>query len=313
MQKKKDVSIVVSVFNEEGNLYNFYRKLVNELKSEDFEIIFVNDGSYDQSLNILKEIQEKNKDCFIKIINLSRNFGHEAAMLAGIDNALGRKVICIDADLQHPPSKINDMINKVDEGFEIVTTQRICREDGGFLKKILSKLFYILINKISPVSFDKNASDFFLITDRVQGILKNEYRERTRFLRGFIQSVGFKKTSIEYKANKREAGESSYNIFVLMKLSINAIIAFSKQPLYLGLYLGLIFGVFSIIVAIYSIIMNFIDQTPPGYTTLIVIVSLLFSIQFFIIGIIGLYIGHLFEEQKKRPIYIIDKIISESL
>ena len=147
-----------------------------------------------------------------------------------------------------------------------------------------------------------------MISRKVKLILKNEYRERTRFLRGFIQSVGFKKTHIEYIASKRESGKSSYSLFVLMKLSINAIIAFSKQPLYLGIYLGLIFGGFSIVVAVYSLIMKFIDNTPPGYTTLIIVISLLFSIQFFIIGTIGVYIGFLFEEEKKRPIYIIDEI-----
>jgi len=305
MNNNIDISIIVSVFNEEDNLLNFILELEDYIKDYNYDVTFVNDGSYDKSLSILKKIKDTHQ--FINIISFSRNFGHEAAMLAGIDNAQGNYIICLDADLQHPPKKIIEMIEKAKLGFDIVTTRRISREDGGFIKKILSKIFYKFLNKISPVEFEQNASDFFLISRKIKLILQNEYRERTRFLRGFIQSVGFKKTHIEYNATKRKAGESSYSFFSLIKLSINAIIAFSKLPLYLGIYLGVIFGLFSIVIAIYSLIMKFIDNTPPGYTTLIIVISLLFSIQFFIIGIIGVYIGFLFEEQKKRPIYIIDK------
>ena len=305
--EKKTLSIIVSVYNEEDGLLTFIDVLDKETSAIDKEIIFVNDGSVDDSLEVLKKIKVQYNN--IRIINFSRNFGHEAAMLAGIDEAKGEYMVCLDADLQHPPKKIHEMLSKAQEGLDIVTAKRTSRDDGGFVKKILSKLFYKFLNKISPIEFEQNASDFFLISKRVQRILKKEYRERTRFLRGFIQSVGFKKGYVEYAAEKRFAGESNYNLFVLMKLSINAIVAFSKQPLYLGIYLGGIFGIFSILVSIYSIVMKVIGNTPPGYTTLVVIISLLFSIQFLIIGIIGIYIGFLFEEQKKRPIYIVDEII----
>ena len=306
-KKDLELSIVVSVYNEEDGLNTFIEELNNKLLNISSEIIFVNDGSIDNSFEILKSIQTKFEN--IRIINFSRNFGHEAAMLAGIDNSNGAYIVCLDADLQHPPQEILKMYDKAKNGFDIITARRTDREDGGFIKKILSILFYKIINKISPITFETNASDFFLISKRIQVILKNEYRERTRFLRGFIQSVGFKKDSIEYIAPERFSGESSYNLFNLMKLSINAIVSFSKQPLYLGIYLGGIFGLFSLIITIYSIVMNFIGTPPPGYTTLVVIISLLFSIQFIIIGFIGLYIGFLFEEQKKRPIYIIDRIL----
>jgi len=301
------LSIVVSVYNEEKNLKAFFNELLNKTENINKEIIFVNDGSYDNSYKVLSDIKSTNTN--VKIINLSRNFGHEAAMLAGIDNAKSEYILCLDADLQHPPEIIPEMLEKAKNGSDIVFAKRKRREDGGFIKKILSKLFYKLINKMSPVRFEPDASDFFLISKRIQLILINEFRERNRFLRGFIQSIGFKTATVDFIATKRFAGESNYSLLSLMKLSISAIVAFSKQPLYIGLYLGAIFGIFSLVVGIYSIIMKFIGTTPPGYTTLVVIISLLFSIQFFIIGIIGLYIGFLFEEQKKRPIYIIDKII----
>ena len=302
-----ELSVVVSVYNEENNLLSFFNELDASTKDISREFIFVDDGSVDNSVSVLKEIKVKFPE--LRIISFSRNFGHEAAMLAGLDNANGDYIAFIDADLQHPPIKITEMLEQAKAGFDIITARRKFRKDGGFLKKMLSRLFYMLINKISPIKFEKNASDFFLISRKIQRILKTEYRERTRFLRGFIQSVGFKKSVVEYGASKRLSGESNYNLFSLMKLSINAIVAFSKQPLYLGIYLGLFFGVFSVIVTIYSIIMKFIGAVPPGYTTIVVIISLLFSIQFFIIGIIGLYIGFLFEEQKNRPIYIVDEII----
>ena len=302
-----ELSIIVSVYNEEGSLITLIKELNNKIQNIPNEIIFVNDGSLDNSLEILKSIKIDFNN--IQIINFSRNFGHEAAMLAGIDIAIGEYIICLDADLQHPPNEIRKMYNKAKSGFDIIIPKRTFRQDGGFMKKVLSNIFYKLLNKISPIEFEANASDFFLISKKVSIILKTEYRERTRFLRGFIQTIGFKKDIIEYEAPMRFSGESSYNIYKLIKLSINAIVAFSKQPLYLGIYLGGIFGVFSIIITIYSIIMNFVGNTPPGYTTLVVVISLLFSIQFFIIGIIGLYIGFLFEEQKKRPIYIIDEIL----
>ena len=308
MNNSFDLSIVVSVYNEAEGIMLFSEELYKQTNGFDnTEVIFVDDGSYDNSYNILKDIKQKYSN--IRIINFSRNFGHEAAMLAGIDNSSGDYVICMDADLQHPPVKISEMLEKAKSGFDIVTAKRLTRNDTGLLNRILSKLFYKLLNKISPVSFEENASDFFLISKRIKLILKNEYRERNRFLRGFIQSVGFKKSFVEYDAADRVAGESNYNLFRLMRLSINAIASFSKQPLYLGIYLGGIFGVLSFVVLIYSLVMKLIGNTPAGYTTLIVIISLLFSIQFFIIGIIGIYIGYLFEEQKKRPIYIIDKFL----
>ena len=168
-------------------------------------------------------------------------------------------------------------------------------------------MIYKILNLISPYTFESNASDFFLISERVAKVLRENYRERVRFLRGFIQIMGFKKTTIPYIADERKAGKSKYSISKLISLSISAVATLSKLPLKIGIYLGLISGFFSLLLAIYSIIMKVIQQPVSGYTTIVVFLGIMFSIQFIIMGILGEYIGFLFDEQKKRPIYIIDK------
>jgi dolichol-phosphate mannosyltransferase len=305
-----DMTIVVSVYNEQEVLQIFYNELSKILTDNKLsaEIIFVNDGSTDNSLNILKKISQNNS--FIRIINFSRNYGHEAAMLAGIDNSKGNAVICLDADLQHPPEKIPEMYKGFMSGFDIVNMIRDSREDGGIIKKITSKIFYKLINKIIKERLEPNSSDFFLISKRIANILKKDFRETTRFLRGYIQIIGFKKTTLNYIAPKRAAGESKYSIIKLFLFSISTLASFSKLPLRLGIVFGLIFAFFSLILGIYSIIMKFVGNPVSGYTTIIVFMSFMFSILLLIMGIIGEYIGYLFDENKKRPIYLIDEEIN---
>jgi polyisoprenyl-phosphate glycosyltransferase len=303
------VSLVVSAFNEEDVLQSFWdttKKYLNEIDVP-FEVIFVNDGSHDNSLTILRRFAEENKN--IRIINFSRNFGHEAAMIAGIDNSSGDVVICMDADLQHPPSKIKEMIEKYSEGHEIINMVRIDNKGARLFRRLSSSFFYYFLNKISPIRFEPHASDFFLISRRIANILKSDFRERARFLRGFIQIIGFKKATIEFTAPERAAGKSKYSLFTLFKFSINAIATFSNLPLHLGVLSGIIIGILSILIGMFSIVMKFLGFTIPGYTTIVVLVSFLFAVQLFITGMIGEYIGFLFTENKKRPIYIVEGII----
>lgn len=304
------LSVVVSVYNEELSLNKFHQELNDQLNKIDVlsEVIFVDDGSIDSSLKILENFSNNFKN--VKTISFSRNYGHEAAMIAGIDNAKGKYIICLDADLQHPPSLISEMLTKAISGNEIVLMKREEREDGNFIMKLFSKVFYNFLNRVSPVKFEKNVSDFFLISDKVAQVLKNDFRERIRFLRGYIQLVGFKKDYIIYKAPERFDGESKYNFRSLVSLSTEAITSFSKLPLRLGLGLGIFGFILSLIIGGYSLVMHFYDDTPSGYTTLILTVTILSSIQFILIGFIGIYIGYLFDEIKRRPIYIIDKLIS---
>ncbi|MCX7861377.1 MAG: glycosyltransferase family 2 protein [Bacteroidales bacterium] len=307
MNQTPEISIVVSVYNEQNVIQTFYEKLSETIKNIPYEILFINDGSTDESAALLNQIASK--DVKTKVIHLSRNFGHEAAMLAGIDHAKGKAIICMDADLQHPPSVIPSMLQKFYEGYNIVLMKRKQRADASFFSTLASKLFYKLINYLSPVKFEQNASDFFLIDHKVQQCLIHNFRERTRFLRGFIQLIGFQKASIEFEAPARFAGQSKYNTRKLLKLSINAIAAFSDKPLNLGIIIGLIMGLGSVVVGIYSIVMYFVDKPVSGYTTIVVLMSLMFSINLVIMGIIGKYIAYIFQEIKQRPIYIIDRIV----
>lgn len=302
-----DCSVVASVYNEEEGVNAFYEALTAVLSSLkiSYEIIFVNDGSADGSLALLKNMAAQ--DPRVKIVNFSKNFGHEAAMIAGIDHSRGNAVICMDSDLQHPPEMIPEMLKKREEGFDVVNMVRTERKDAGFMQKLNSKLFYKFINSISSVKLVEGASDFFLISRKVCDVLKNNYRERTRFLRGIIQIVGFRKTALQYVANERIAGKSKYSFFKLLLLSFTAISSFSKLPLQLGIITGLIFGLISIVLGAYSIVMWILETPVSGYTTTIVFLSAFAGIQLFVTGIIGQYLSYVFDEVKNRPIYIVDE------
>lgn len=303
------ISIVVSVFNEESILEKAWESIKSVLSRNniDAEVIFVDDGSTDSSPIILNKLKEREPDA-LNIISFTKNFGHEAAMIAGLDHAAGDCTICMDADMQHPPALIPEMLEKYNQGFHIVNMIREKREDNGWLKNKLSTLFYRFINKLSEYELHENASDFFLISKEVAHTLKYNFRERNRFLRGFIQIVGYEKTTISFIAPERIGGESKYSFLKLLKLSANAVVSFSKSPLYLGIYIGMIFALFSVILAAYSIYVYFFGNTPPsGYTTLVLFMSISFTILFFLVGIIGIYVGYNFDENKKRPLYIIKK------
>lgn len=311
MNVEVDISIVVPAYNEEPGIERCYKELTKELSQLQlsYEIVFVNDGSTDCTAQILKQIALS--DSHVRLIDLSRNYGHEPAMMAGIDYSKGKTVICMDSDLQHPPVKIPEMVSKWQEGFDIVNMVRVDRKDAGFLQKSFSKLFYKIINKMSDAKLAENASDFFLISRQVVDILKNDYRERTRFLRGIIQTIGFKKTTIEYVADSRLDGKSKYSFLKLLRLSFIAVSSFSKLPLQLGVFAGIIFGCISLVLIVYSIVMWIYNTPVSGYTTLIVFMSAFASIQLFVIGMIGQYIGYIFDEVKHRPIYIVKETVEQ--
>ncbi|MBO4743947.1 MAG: glycosyltransferase [Bacteroidales bacterium] len=303
-----DLSVVVSIYNEEEGIEHFFDVLEGELNKlpYSYEVLMINDGSHDNTLSELKKLFERSEH--VRVVSFSRNFGHEAAMLAGIDNSRGKAIICMDSDLQHPPAKIAEMMKQWEKGAEVVTMVRSERKDDKGLHKWLSRSFYRLVNKLSDIKIDENASDFFLISDKVGDLLRKDYRERSRFLRGIVQSVGFRREKIEYVAEERKTGKSHYSFRKLVKLSLLAISSFSKVPLQIGIIVGLIFVLLSIVLLIYSLVMYFCQRPTSGYTTLIVFLSLFSGIQLMIIGIIGEYIGYIYDEVKGRPIYIIDKI-----
>lgn len=310
MSQSEKYTIVISVYNEEAVLPDFCANLEETLSgmNNQFEVIFVNDGSNDHSFQVLTSFKKTSK-YETKIIDFSRNFGHEAAMICGIDHATGDAIICMDADLQHPPALINQMIDVFNRDYQIVTMVREKRAENSLIKNWLSRQFYRLINRLSEYQLDENASDFFLISKEAAELLRHDFRERNRFLRGFIQIIGFDKISLSYTAPKRHAGESKYSFFKLMKLSANAIISFSKFPLYLGIYVGLLFSFFSVAMGIFTLWQYIFGDNPPsGYTTIVLFISLSFSVLFILVGIIGTYVGYIFDENKGRPIYIVKKI-----
>ena len=304
----RKLSVVVSVYNEEKALREFYKetnKILEQIRKSgwEHELIFVNDGSSDNSLSILEELAKEDHD--VKLISFSRNFGHEAAMIAGIDHSTGDGIICMDADLQHPPECIPKIIEKFDAGYEVINMVRTKNESAGLIKNITSSGFYWLINHISDVHFEPNASDFFAISRHVAQVLKDNYREKVRFLRGYVQNVGFKKTNIEYEARARVAGESKYSIKKLFIFSINTILCFSNMPLKLGIYAGVFSAALGVLVMVYTLCTR--QGAPSGYATIVVLLCFMFAMMFLLIWIIGEYIAILFTELKDRPVYIVEK------
>lgn len=310
--RQKKITTVVSVYNEELPLKHFYEVTVQVLENLewDYEMVFVNDGSSDRSIDILRSFANINSK--VKVVNFSRNFGHEAAMIAGIDYATGDGIVCMDADLQHPPQCIPDIIKKFEEGYEVVAMVRTQNADAGLIKRITSGAFYKVLNLMSPIKFENNSSDFFAMTQNVAEVLRRDYREKVRYLRGYVQSVGFKKTTLEFKAAKREAGESKYNIRKLLKFSINTLCSFSDLPLKLGVYSGCVVALCGFILMIYTIIEKLVHNAPAGYSTIIVALCFMFAVTLIVIGIIGEYIAILFAEVKNRPIYIVREVLNDN-
>lgn len=306
------LSIVVSVYNEEAVLPQFHHELTAALAALDdaVEIIYVDDGSVDGSRAILDSLATD--AARVRVIHFSRNFGHEAAMIAGIDHAMGDAVVCMDADLQNPPAELAKMLDLYRQGYDIVTMVREDRADGGWTKRVTSKLFYRLMNRMSDTYLMPDASDFFLLSRRVCEVLRTDYRERSRLLRGMVQTVGFRTTSLTYKAPARAAGQSHYSLARLTRLALTSMASFSKAPLRLGIYAGLLFVLLSAVLLVYSLVMWIIDRPVGGYTTLIIFLSAFAGILLTVVGIIGYYVGLVLDEVKGRPIYIVESITGES-
>ena len=302
---KKVLSVVVSVYNEEQALPMFYEttKPILESLDWDYELVFVNDGSKDRSAEILRDLAQNDQK--VKVIYFSRNFGHESAMIAGIDYASGDAIVCMDADLQHPPQCLPAIIEKLEEGCGVISMVRTKNRSAGLIKNITSAGFYALINALSDVKFEPNASDFFAVSRQAGDVLRKNYREKVRFLRGYVQSIGFKQGIIEYEAQDRVAGHSKYSLRKLFAFSMNTIMCFSNLPLKLGMYAGVGAVCFGIAVMIYTLCTR--QGAPSGYATIVILTWCMIAVLFVIVGIIGEYMAILFSELKDRPIYIVEK------
>lgn len=320
----KNCSIIVSVYNEEASLENFFEACSSVLSTcragskkdsacekivEKYhtEILFVDDGSTDRSPLILDRLALEYPE-LVKVIHFSRNFGHEAAMTAGLDFASGDFLIFMDADLQHSPELIPEMLEKYEEGFHVVSMVRTKNSSAGILKNLSSAAFYWVLNHLSPLHFEANASDFFGISSAVQQVLKKYYREKVRYLRGYVQSVGFSKTKIEYEAGVRQGGKSHYSLRKLWAFSRNTLLSFSNLPLKLGIFASVCSMFLGILLLVYTLLTR--KGAPSGYATIVVLLCFMFAVLFFVVGIIGEYIALLFEEIKDRPIYVVSKTMN---
>lgn len=306
------LSIVVSVYNEEDNLERFLEVTSGVLRDSmpknewDYELIFVNDGSTDKSREILDGFAGANKHC--RVIHFSRNFGHEAAMIAGIDYAKGDFIVCMDADLQNPPELLPQMLNKFCEGSDIVLMARAQNKDAGLMKKLTSGLFYGVLNFLSGVKFERNVSDFFGISKRAADVLRKDYREKNRYLRGYIQQIGFSKTVMEYVAPERFAGESKYTMKSLFRIAMNTLNCFSVTPMRVGAVTAGISLVMTVVSLAYYIGFYAANGYGSGTALLCSMITFLFSLLFLLLGTIGEYLGMLMLELKGRPIYIIEDV-----
>lgn len=304
MLKEFKVSIVIPSYNEEKNVLILAERLEKILSNyNDYEIIFVDDGSKDNTLNNIKELHSKNNK--IKYISFSRNFGHQSALKAGLDHATGDCVISMDGDGQHPPELIPELINRWIEGYDIVYTIRKESKKLSFFKRKTANFFYGLINKFSNIKIEKGAADFRLIDKNVVEVLKN-FNEYFLFYRGLVSWLGFKQIGLEYIPADRLSGESKYTVRKMFIFAINGITSFSTVPLHISTILGVIISIFSFVYGIQAIILKiFTNQTISGWTSLMVGIFFLGGIQLIMLGIIGEYIGKIFIEVKRRPVYII--------
>ena len=304
VQEEKLLSIVIPAFNEEQNVIALYHELIPILKETAFayEIIFVDDGSKDHTFVEIKKIAEK--DTCVSGISLSRNFGHQVALMAGLQESKGDLVIMMDADLQHPPETILALLQEYEKGYDIVNTKRIDTNKTGITKKSTSKIFYILINKLADVKIETAAADFRLMTRKaVDAFLQLE--ERDRFTRGLISWMGFKQTIIEYKASERFSGKSKYTFKKMFRFAMDGITSFSAKPLRISFYFGLIVFIIGLVYSSYALIKYILHETVPGWTSMLISILIIGGIQLLSIGIIGEYIARIFNESKRRPLYFI--------
>ncbi|KXW56062.1 glycosyltransferase family 2 protein [Ferrovum sp. PN-J185] len=302
------LSLIVPMHNEAGNIDTLYQRLANVLSplSVSWEMICINDGSTDDTLNELLKAQRIYKE--ICIIDLTRNFGKEAALSAGLDFAKGEAAIPIDADLQDPPEIIPQMIELWRKGFEVVLAKRKTRTGDSFVKRNTAHLFYRIINKLSEVDIPQDTGDYRLISRPVINALK-QLPERRRFMKGLFAWVGYKTAEIEYERPERFSGTSKFNYWKLWNFALEGITSFSDAPLKIASYLGIIISLLSFVYAIKIVIDTLLFGNPvKGYPSLIVAILFFSGVQLIALGIIGEYLGRIYAETKQRPIYLIRDI-----
>jgi dolichol-phosphate mannosyltransferase len=299
------LSLVLPIFNEEAVIPELHARLQEFLGklALDAEVLFVNDGSRDRSMDLLRSIAAGEPR--YRVLSFARNFGHQTAITAGLDYARGKAVVVMDADLQDPPEVVLDMVAKWREGFDVVYGKRRTRAGETFFKLVTAAVFYRVFASMIPIEVPLDTGDFRLMSRRVVVALR-ELRETHRFVRGMVAWVGFKQTAVLYDRPGRFAGETKYPLRKMVRFAIDGITSFSILPLRFATYLGMLVALFSVATAVWALVARFaMHATVPGWTAVVVLVALLAAAQLLMIGILGEYVGRIYEQVKRRPLYVV--------
>ncbi len=302
-------SFIIPIYNEEETILELYHRVSKVMTRLDglVELILVNDGSWDKSLKLIRELHQK--DPRVSYLSLARNFGHQTAVTAGLNFARGQVVVILDADLQDPPELIPDMIDKWRQGYEVVYAQRLKRKQEGWFKKFTAYLFYRLLKRLADVDIPADTGDFCLMDRQVVNVL-NAMPERNRYIRGLRAWIGFRQTAVKFERDPRFAGEVKYTFRKSFSLALNSLISFSRVPLRLSTYLGLLSAGVALLMALLVLYWRLHDPNSPitGLATIMIAIFFLGSVQLVCLGILGEYIGRIYEEVKGRPLYTLGEV-----
>lgn len=312
--RMRKLSIIIPMYNEEEALPYTYKRLVSlgkQIDNYEMEFLFVNDGSKDNSLEIVKAFREKdNRVCYL---NLSRNFGKEVAMGAAFDYVTGDAIAIIDADLQDPPELIVEMLKYYEEGYDDVYAKRRSRNGESWLKKFTSKSFYKILSKVSSVPIQRDTGDFRLLSRRAIEALR-KFPEKQRYTKGMFSLIGFKKKEVEFDRDSRVAGKTKWNYFKLIDLAIDGITSFTTAPLRIATFMGILSALVAFIYIVYIVVRTIIlGIDVPGYASIICFILMIGGIQLISLGVIGEYLGRIFIEVKNRPLYFVEEYCGEKV
>jgi dolichol-phosphate mannosyltransferase len=303
------LSVVVPCYNEEEGVLELHRRVTAVCRAcigDAYEVVLVNDGSTDATWKVMRELSEV--DEHLVAINLSRNHGHQLALSAGLQLCRGERVFILDADLQDPPELLPKMMARMDSGCEVVFGQRVNREGETAFKKASAFAFYRLLQRLVDIEIPRDAGDFRLMSRRAVDVL-NGMPEHHRFIRGMVSWIGMRQEALPYERAARFAGDTKYPVSRMIRFALDAITGFSVRPLRVASYLGISFGVATLLLLAYVLVNYFVGATVEGWTSLAVIILALGSVQLFVAGVMGEYLGRLYIESKRRPLFIIDEVV----
>jgi dolichol-phosphate mannosyltransferase len=307
-QARRCISIILPVYNESQVIRKFSDVLFAVLDTLNdrysFEVIYCLDKSTDNTRQVINDICNERPEA--KLLAMSRRFGHQMSLVAGMDHCVGDAAIMMDCDLEHPPELIPALLEKFEEGYDVVHTKREYSDKASMFKRATSAGFYRILSALSSVKLEEGSADFRLVSRRCLNVFTHSIREQHQFLRGLFRWVGFEQCTLEFTAGYRAAGKSKYSLRKLFIFAGNGIISFSKMPLFIVTTVGAVFSILGFLYGVYTIIVSFLKATPPGWPSSIALIAFLGGLQLAALGIVGRYIGEIFDEVKGRPLYILE-------